>query len=126
MTPDYENQDRLNLLKGRPLSPEPPSIRTPTLLKKARLTLAEVMDDHDAKPSERVLAADSVLDRWGDPRKKYELGGSRTLNIQLPPQAMTDALSALSKVFQKGDVIDISPVPSPKPLPSPDDLEGNR
>ena len=121
--PDYETQTRLKVLKGEPLEPdEEPS--PSYLVLKAKKTLGEVMEDHDAKASERVMAADSVLDRWSDPRKKFELGGSRTVNIQLPPDAMTSALGALAQVFKKGEIVDVPPSPPPGPLPLPSDEQG--
>lgn len=116
---DYETQARIALLRGEPLPPPPSPDDPAALVQKAKMTLSEVMDSHDAKASERVAAADSVLDRYAEPRKKFEMGGSRTVNIQLPPDAMAGALGALANLFPKpkGEIIDLEN-PVPPALPS--------
>lgn len=117
-----EENLRLRILRGEEIHPDPPDTEE-LLVKKAKSTLLSVMDDHDAKPSERLAAADSVLDRYAEPRKKHELGGSRTVNLSLSPEAMHAALGSLTKLFTPKEELDAIPVaPSPGSLPSPDDL----
>jgi len=134
---DYESRDRVSLLRGAITNTLPPSdvpvadpLDPSTLIPLARKTLADVMADPGEEAKDRINAADSVLDRYAEPRRKFDMGGSKTVNIQLPPEAMTSALGALANVFArpKGEIIDLeSPVPPAlpsRPLLSADDQQG--
>jgi len=140
---DYETQDRVSLLQGalHGTLPAPDETRLDmddpsTLVPEARQALVDIMRDPGEKASDRREAADSILDRYGEPRRKFEMGGGKTLNIQLPPEAVIGALGALSSMFAapstqplavgrgesespKGDAIDVQFTLPPRLLLDP-------
>ena len=104
--PDYENPDRMAALDAAAsLPPEGQEPLSPledgsTLVPLAHAVLKDIMLFSDAK--ERRAAADSILDRFGQPRRKEDLGSARnTLVLNFPPDQAAKALGGLLKVFNK-------------------------
>lgn len=107
--PDYENGNRQALLSTADILAMGPAVSVPgsALVPLAHQTIAEIMVS-DATPAARLAAAESVLDRWGTPKRKEMIGGN-TMVLNFPPEAATRALEAMRTVFSKEAAIDILP-----------------
>lgn len=107
---DWESRTRVNLLqeaeienagddRGVPRSEDDKNKDIPLSLEqiesKAIATMSDLMDDMDSKV--RLGAAQDVLDRVGKPRRKNDAagGGGRTVILNFPPSAITDALKGM-------------------------------
>jgi hypothetical protein len=94
------------------------------LVPRARRALADIMDDPMEEAKDRVNAADSILDRYGEPRKKFELGGSRIVNLNVPAAAFSAALAGMANVFGKEIPVEALRLTSSAPADPPVHGEG--
>lgn len=112
--PDYETGARLAILSAADIGAMLPENPVPgsALVPLAQQTLAELMVG-DVNPATRLATAESVLDRWGTPKRKEIIGGN-TMVLNFAPEAAAQAIQAMSLLFPKEapDAIDVLPSPS--------------
>lgn len=68
-----------------------------TMIPHAHATLLAVMVDPSSKGAEKVSAADSILDRYGSPRKRVDQGGgSKQVIFNLSPDAFAGVAQGIA------------------------------
>lgn len=114
------DQDRQALLRSG-LNTDPALLGTidlddgTTMIPAAHATLVSVMLDPMSKGAEKVSAADSILDRYGTPRKRVDQGGgSKQVIFNLSPDAFAGVAQGIAALA--GGLSD-SPLPAPPPAP---------
>lgn len=118
--PDYESGTRQALLSTADILAMGPAVSVPgsALVPLAHQTIAEIMVS-DANAPARLAAAESVLDRWGTPKRKEIVGGN-TMILNFAPEAAAKAIQAMATVFSPKEApIDVLPsVPSGATAPA--------
>jgi hypothetical protein len=108
--PDYESGTRQALLSTADILAMGPAVSVPgsALVPLAHQTIAEIMVS-DATAAARLAAAESVLDRWGTPKRKEIVGGN-TMILNFAPEAAAKAIQAMATVFSPKEApIDVLP-----------------
>lgn len=96
------DHDRQALLRGG-LATDPATLGAidlddgATMVPVAHATLVSVMTDPMSKGAEKVSAADSILDRYGSPRKRVDQGGgSKQVIFNLSPDAFAGVAQGIA------------------------------
>jgi len=108
--PDYESGTRQALLSTADILAMGPAVSVPgsALVPLAHQTIAEIMVS-DAIAATRLAAAETVLDRFGTPKRKEVIGGN-TMILNFAPEAAAKAIQAMSTVFSHKEApIDVLP-----------------
>jgi hypothetical protein len=82
----HKNKGHTNNPNGRPKTPEDVKEAFRSYTKEALEILVRIMQDENQKASDRLRAADSILDRgWGKPYQQIQLDEQRekTINVKL-------------------------------------------
>jgi hypothetical protein len=135
------DSDRQALLRGG-LATDPSTLSSidlddgTTMVPAAHATLLSVMTDPTSKGAEKVSAADSILDRYGSPRKRVDQGGgSKQVIFNLSPDAFAGVAQGIAALAgglnadplpaPPSSTRDVSPVhgsrPDPRQSPGPRD-----